>query len=233
MLRSLPPLATLVTLAAVILMTGLGVWQLERAEQKRQRSALLAERQQQKSLTLTEVIGQSGDIRDFPVQVTGKLDSQRLLLWDNRILSGRVGYEVLAVLETNEGNLLVNFGWLQAPPYRDLLPQTDLPWGMVTLEGVVVVPQLNPMVRETNEAGWPRRVQQPDLDYLQTALDTRLLPFMLQVADTQPFGLENNWKPVVMPAEKHLGYAVQWFGLALACLGVFILAVRRKWRTSL
>lgn len=233
MLRSLPPLATLVTLAAVILMTGLGVWQLERAEQKRQRSALLAERQQQKSLTLTEVIGQSGDIRDFPVQVTGKLDSQRLLLWDNRILSGRVGYEVLAVLETNEGNLLVNFGWLQAPPYRDLLPQTDLPRGMVTLEGVVVVPQLNPMVRETNEAGWPRRVQQPDLDYLQTALDTRLLPFMLQVADTQPFGLENNWKPVVMPAEKHLGYAVQWFGLALACLGVFILAVRRKWRTSL
>ena len=37
-----------------------------------------------------------------------------------------------------------------------------------------------------------------------------------------------NWQPVVMAPEKHMAYAVQWFLLAFAAIGVFIIAQRNK-----
>ena len=37
-----------------------------------------------------------------------------------------------------------------------------------------------------------------------------------------------NWQPVVMPPEKHMAYAVQWFLLGVAALVIFIIAQRNK-----
>ncbi|WP_268235343.1 SURF1 family protein [Lacimicrobium alkaliphilum] len=211
-------------------MTWLGFWQLDRAEQKQQRAKQIEHRQQQRYSSLSELLRLDSDIRDFPLQVTGRLDQERPLLWDNRIYEGQVGYEVLAVLMTSEGNLLVNLGWTPAPKYRSALPDVELPDGLLTLQGVVTQPQSNPMIREneTLNRQWPRRIQQPDLEKLESMLSVSLLPFALQVSDTSAFGYSNNWKPVVMPAQKHYGYAVQWFGLALACMVIFVVALYKK-----
>ena len=38
------------------------------------------------------------------------------------------------------------------------------------------------------------------------------------------------WSPNVMPPSRHVGYAVQWWGLALAALVVMVIGGRRMTR---
>lgn len=229
-ISKLPLLATILTLIAVGVMTWLGFWQLDRAEQKLQREKQIEARQQQGFVSLDEISGQNQDLRDQPLRVTGRFETQKVLLWDNRIYEGQVGYEVLGIFNTSYGNLLVNLGWTPAPRYRDELPDVALPQGQINLQGVVVMPQANPMIRESEQQSthWPLRIQQPSLVWLEEVVAMPLMPFILQLTDTTEFGYQSNWKPVVMPAQKHYGYAVQWFGLALACLMVFIVALYKK-----
>ncbi len=211
-------------------MTWLGFWQLDRAEQKQRRIEQISARQQQGHSRLAEIRLSGADLRDVPIEATGRFEDGKILLWDNRIYEGQVGYEVLGILTTSYGKLLVNLGWTPAPEYRAQLPQVALPKGMVTLQGVVVQPEVNLMVREHSEEGnrWPRRIQQVDMQWLESHLGLGLLPFVMQVTDSQSYGYYNNWKPVVMPPEKHYGYAIQWFGLAAACLTIFLVALYKK-----
>lgn len=229
-ISKLPLLATILTLIAVSVMTWLGFWQLDRAEQKQLRVKQIEDRQQQGYRSLDEISGKNEDIRDLPLRVTGRFEPRKVLLWDNRIYEGQVGYEVLGIFSTAYGNLLVNLGWTPAPKYRDELPDVELPQGHINLQGVVVMPQANPMISESElqSTHWPLRIQQPSLVRLEEVVAMPLMPFILQLTDATVFGYKSNWRPVVMPAQKHYGYAVQWFGLALACLMVFILALYKK-----
>ena len=79
-----------------------------------------------------------------------------------------------------------------------------------------------------NAGQWPLVVQEVDVSRISEILGVSLLPFVvaLELADDSPF--VSNHKPVVMPPEKHLGYAIQWFGLAIGCFLVFIFASIRK-----
>ncbi|MDF2179254.1 SURF1 family protein [Aliiglaciecola sp. CAU 1673] len=225
-----PLLPTLIVIFAVGVLLRLGWWQLERAEQKQLRAEQLAARQGQPALDLQDINRMQGDVRDFPLQVTGSIDTDRPLLWDNRIMNGQVGYEVLALLRTEQGNLAVNLGWVPAESRRELLPQIVLPAEKKVFEGVVTIPSDNPLVREMldNNQSWPLRLQQPDIALMEKLWNEPLMPFMMQLGDTQSLGLENNWRPVVMPAQKHLAYALQWFGLAVACLLIYVLALRKR-----
>ncbi|MBT1065810.1 SURF1 family protein [Bowmanella sp. Y26] len=227
-LRALPFVAGLLALLAIVIMLRLGFWQLARAEQKQLRTQQLEQRLALQPLSLQDINRQSGDVADFPVQIIGKLDAKHILLWDNRVVNGQVGYEVLVPMTTDYGTVLVNLGWLKAPVRRDQLPELTLPKHRLTLDGKVVVPGHNPISREMTESGWPKRIQQPQRHYIESLLQTELLPYLVQVDDTQQFGYLNNWRPVVMPAEKHVAYAVQWFGLALACLIITLVAIAKQ-----
>lgn len=168
-----------------------------------------------------------GDIRDFPVRLTGQLQGNKILLLDNRVLQSRVGYEVLAPLQTDFGDVLVNFGWLPAPATRDALPQVVLPQGRFNDAGYIAVPSLNPLVEETLETAesFPVVVQQLDLVRIGNLLETGLLDFVVRLQADQQSPFVRQWPSVVMPPHKHLGYALQWFGLALACGAVYLFAL--------
>jgi cytochrome oxidase assembly protein ShyY1 len=46
----------------------------------------------------------------------------------------------------------------------------------------------------------------------------------LKLDDSSPGAFETGWQPVTMSAQKHIGYAVQWFALALALVIWFAIA---------
>ena len=50
---------------------------------------------------------------------------------------------------------------------------------------------------------------------------------MLLAADKHST-LERDWPVVIVGPERHYGYAVQWFGIALAFLVVMVMASRTK-----
>ncbi|MEH6472724.1 MAG: SURF1 family cytochrome oxidase biogenesis protein, partial [Halopseudomonas sp.] len=60
--------------------------------------------------------------------------------------------------------------------------------------------------------------QQPDMERFEALFQRPLYPAVLRLSEPVIDGTDTRWKLVVMPPEKHLGYAVQWFGLALALL---------------
>ncbi|BDX04558.1 SURF1 family protein [Planctobacterium marinum] len=227
-----PPLVpTIISFVAVVILLKLGFWQLGRAQEKQ----LLAEQkgiQEQVVFNSVQSALAAGGEHDFKrAKLTGQVDLERLLYWDNRVLDGTVGYEVLAPVTTNAGILLVNFGWLPDRDFRRSLPEVSLPEVIQQTHIVLYVPLHNQLVRQSGEPEqWPYLLQQPDLTMLNEILQTTLIPVLGYIEDPKAFGLRNNFKPVTMPAEKHIAYAIQWFLLALACALIYGFALRKKWK---
>lgn len=239
-LKAVPLVATLVTFAAIVIMLALGLWQLQRANEKQQRLDKLQQRQQRSPYNLSQIKQQQNmqkqaDIRDFPVHVSGWLRSDQYLLLDNKIHQGQVGYQVLAPMQTDYGLLLVNFGWLPAPATRQQLPQVRLPQGLFHARGRIALPSLNPMITETQQAGqqWPLLIQQIDLKKISQlmGLDSTqqpLLSFIVQLDADEGSPYVRQWQAVVMPPQKHIAYAVQWFALALTAALIYFFAIKQR-----
>jgi cytochrome oxidase assembly protein ShyY1 len=225
-----PWLATLIALVAVVIMLRLGYWQIQRANAKQDRLQQIEQRSGLDALTIDDVLSMDQDVSDFILQATGELDVEHYFLLDNRIVNQQVGYEVLVPFRTGRYLLLVNLGWIRAPQSRDLLPSVVLPGNELVIYGMLSQPTKNPFVSEvTSGLGqWPNRVQEIDLVQLSGKLDGELLPFVLQLSPEHELGYERHWKPVIMSPQKHWAYAIQWFGLALACIIIAVIAIRKK-----
>lgn len=218
----------IVTAIAIGILISLGMWQLQRAETKTIRLASLQSKQAQGFLELAD-ISRFDDPRDLKVQVAGRLQSERVFLWDNRIVSGKVGYEVIVPLKTLKQIVLVNLGWVQGTGYRDQLPNISIP-DLNDFQGVIWEPQDNKFINSeilTTEK-WPVVIQEVDIQKIGLFLDESPAPFVVALELPSSTGFVNNHKPVVMPPEKHIAYAVQWFGLAIVCFVIFVVASIRK-----
>ncbi len=91
------------------LLLGLGFWQLDRAEEKRQLQQEFIERQAQAPINITQLLAgplspQAIGNRDeqalhhLPVILQGKWLNDHNILLDNRIYQGRFGYEIITPL---------------------------------------------------------------------------------------------------------------------------------------
>src|SRR5687767_11507447 len=102
--------------AACVAGIALGNWQARRADEKR---ALGAQVQR--------------------IAVHGEFLPEHTVLLDNKVRQRRAGYEVVAPLRLAEGiHVLVNRGWIEAPPRRDQLPDIVTPRGRIRVEGVML-----------------------------------------------------------------------------------------------
>jgi len=215
---------------AVAIMVALGNWQLNRMHEKQDRLQSIAQKQQLGAVDLSTLLTTVEDTRDYPVKFVASLYPERMMLLDNRLHQGRAGYEVLVPASTDSGWLLVNLGWVAAEADRSTLPEVRLPKGMTTFEGFVHWPQNNIMVSETAQIGdaFPLRVQQIDLPLIAGLVGKSLLPMVVQVTSPDDTRFIRDWQPVVMPPEKHLAYAVQWFALAAAAFLIIATVVYKE-----
>ncbi len=226
-----PYFATFVVILAVIALIGLGLWQVDRAQQKQYRLEQIAQRQAETPISLETLLEWPGNKEDLPFRTIGKVYGHNYFLLDNRIEQGRVGYHVLLPVETEQGILITNFGFIAAGQDRQSLPTVEIPTGMMNFSGVSAIPKLNPMVKETasGQLNGPKVVQQIDLAFLGQLLNQPVLDIVMQLDPSADSTFIRNWKPVVMAPEKHYAYALQWFGLAIACLIIYVVAfIRRK-----
>ncbi|TDF36383.1 SURF1 family protein [Alteromonadaceae bacterium M269] len=226
-----PWMATIIALVAVVIMLRLGFWQIQRANHKTERLQQIEERSGVDALTVDEILSLDENPDDFRLQATGEFFKAVYFLLDNRVLNQKVGYEVVAPFLVGEHTLLVNLGWVQAPVSREDLPEIELPINEVRLYGMVSQPKKNPFVSQVDKSnkGGVIRVQEIDLSWMSEAIERPLLPFILQLSPEHELGFERNWKSVVMSPEKHWAYAVQWFGLAFACVIIYIVAIKKKY----
>lgn len=210
------------------LLCSLGVWQLGRAEQKRQFLLQQKAAQDLPALNLTrDSVTDIEIVRYRQAMMSGHYDAAHQFLLDNQILDGKNGYLVLTpfILEGG-GALLVNRGWLAASADRKQLPTIDFTAMGSTVKGRINrFPSLGIKLQgvEIPGEGWPSRLQFVDVSHLSEKLGYPLLDFQLELDTQADHGYRREWKThTAISPEKHLGYAVQWFGLALALTGLFI-----------
>lgn len=226
---------------ALLVMSGfasLGVWQLGRAEIKRE---MLAEAQRALSSRTPQPIAvlsdaSRADAYDW-VEVAGRFVDAPAVLLDNQQHAGRVGVRAYRVFETQAGaRVLVDLGWVALPPDRTL-PQVPRDAARHALRGLLLPPPGSGL-----RLGEPQPQADGTLLTMRVEPDTiaralRLPGLAARVLRPEPeagFGYQRDFDilPNTLPPEKHVGYAVQWFALALAVLVTAVLLTVRRARRS-
>ncbi|KGJ97452.1 SURF1 family protein [Colwellia psychrerythraea] len=225
------------TLSVFLCLVKLSLWQYHRGFEKEQRTARISQLNQQSPLTLSEVVNIAAEeqftgkesINDFPVTITGEFNQNYIFLLDNQVEKSSLGYRVLQVVQTPTHTVLVNLGWVQGSIDRNILPDVTALHGQYTFHGHVRIVEQGIMLTEQDftHVSWPLRVQQIELAKFSSLINKPLLPFVIYVDKEESLGYKKNWHPIVMPAEKHFGYAFQWATLAIAWL-ILMICLRIK-----
>jgi cytochrome oxidase assembly protein ShyY1 len=217
------------TMLVFSLLIKLGFWQIERAFEKEQRQQRIKTLSQRNALSLEQILALKGlqdGINDLPIEVSGNFDSDKVFLLDNQPDKGRLGYRVYQIIESNGAAILVNLGWVQGSIDRSVLPEILPVSGQHTITGHVREIEVGIQLQAQNftDSNWPLRVQQIEIDKFSQLINKKLLPFVVYLDKKESIGYKKNWQPIVMPPEKHRGYAFQWFSLALAWISLMIWA---------
>lgn len=186
----------------VALGLALGNWQWQRAGEKREALAVLAS-----APTLESP--ESAPPAGARVRLHGTFHGELARHLDNRIVDGRAGVAVLTPLLDTAGRWwLVDRGFVPVDGYRHT-PAVATPDGLVTVEGRWQglqggsgdAPAAPGWLQHVDPAAWePIRFAHAGWLH-QQAGDGLLTPW---------------WVANVMPPSRHIGYALQWWGLALA-----------------
>lgn len=233
-----PPLwPTLIAVPAILVMLGLGTWQVQRLSEK---NAAIAER----------VERTTGAPVDFPfaasaeelralefrrVSVTGRFRHDQELYLAARSMRGNPGHQVVTPLEVGEGPnagavVLVNRGWVpldRKEPGKRAEGQVE---GPVTVEGVIRLPGVQRWMVPDNEPGnniwfWE------DLAGMAAHLGIadRVAPVFLEAGPAEnPGGFPIGGQTRVELPNDHLQYAITWYALAVALAVIWYLYARRR-----
>lgn len=220
---------TLVYLCLLPVLLALGMWQLDRSEQKRVLLKLQEQATATETLHLSMDIGDKADaLRYRQVELSGRYDVAHQFLIDNQISGGKAGYFVLTplVLTGETKAVLVNRGWIPLNQDRSVLPDLQINKAEATITGRINnFPSVGIKLAgaEIPTAGWPSVVQVVDSNVLAKKLGYSLFQFQIELAKELPDGFKREWQTsTIMLPEQHTAYAIQWFALALTLTILFI-----------
>lgn len=202
--RRIPLFASIIVAGAVLVMIGLGIWQLQRRGEKEAMLALASANPTKPTVSFPQ-------IAPVPVELLFRRSSLHCLNvvgWQTeagRAADGSVGYRYIAQCSTG----------------------AEGPGALVAL-GVAKQPDLKPDWSGGQVKGWIS--EEPDHRTLLSRFTANALPLRpMLIAGSAPQGL----KPIAPPSVKdvpnnHLAYAIQWFFFAAVAVIIYVLALRRR-----
>jgi surfeit locus 1 family protein len=213
---------SLLALAGLAFFLSLGCWQLDRAEEKRSLVAAF----EQGGARLQELPGGLSPVERYQrLRARGRFDPTRQFLLDNMTFDGQAGFRVLTPLRLEDGRvLLVDRGFVPGSGDRSRLPDVavqDLPREVVGRADTLPRPGIE--LTAPPATGWPRIVSFPRIEEIGAALGEPVFPQVLLLDADQPDGYGREWAPATMGPDRHVGYAVQWFGFALVTCIIWVL----------
>jgi surfeit locus 1 family protein len=217
-------------LLLLVLLLSLGQWQLRRAAEKTRVFDRISATENLPALAAPIDDRQFEGNRYRRLQLRGRYDGSQQLLLDNMIHEGQAGYHVLTLFRPEGAArwLVVNRGWVRAAPDRRMLPDITVNEAVREIRGRIDTLPRPGLTLETavaeEEASWPQVVFFPTIDELEALSGKPLFRYQLWLDEAYPDGYVRAWTPRTMTPEQHIGYAIQWFGLA-AVLVVMAVAI--------
>lgn len=220
-------------LLAVLLPTfvSLGMWQWNKAETKQALQAERDHRGQSVPIPLPAALSTADSLRYRHLTVRGTYDAAHQVLIDNRLYQGVAGYHVLTPLRLAESDryVLINRGWLPAPPDHHEQPAAPVPAGEIELTGIAILPpeRFFNLVAQPS-SGWEPVWQNLDLERFRGLLPGYLHEIIIQLDPQAPAGFGREWPRPDERIERHRSYALQWFGFAIASVGIWLFLLFRR-----
>ncbi|GAB4523392.1 MAG: SURF1 family protein [Anaerolineales bacterium] len=232
-------LTPLVVLAALV-MVRLGIWQLDRLEQRRTFNAQVLSQIDQPPLVLSaDTLPEDWQALAFrSVVAEGVFDFEHQVVLGNQEHAGRMGVHLLTPLRiAGTGSvLLVDRGWVPYEDWQsDSLTQYDQP-GAVRVEGMLAAGQSNYGIKDCIAEGIDPALTPElwcvDTAYLSSQTPYALPPAYIIQAPTQDAGEETVPYRALPHIEinegPHLSYAIQWFSFAILLLAGYPFFVYRE-----
>ncbi|MEM7068927.1 MAG: SURF1 family protein [Pseudomonadota bacterium] len=235
--------STLLIIACMIVgiavLAGLGTWQVNRLFWKEELIAKVEARTKLAPMNLHDFLDRQMLEDNWPyspVSVEGVFDHSKEVYFYATGKGGAAGWNVHTPLTLKNGKvLIVNRGFV---PYSFKSPserQDGQVAGKQTITGLVRVPladKPNSFIPdnapEKREFYWRSL---PQMAELMTNGSEEFVPFFVDADDTPvPGGFPHGGTTIISFPNNHLQYALTWYGLALALLGVgtFFLISRRE-----
>ena len=207
---------------------SLGIWQIERANEKK-----LIIANYDKLLVSAPIALQKNQMLNNwqPIETTGTYEDT-IVYEDNAINNGKAGFKVYHLFRNDDGTFIfIHRGFIERNLIKNNLPEVEIPTEKKSIYGTTLFKQNNTFVKNIEESD-SRIIQEFNasllIDKYPMLKDKYLHPFLfnLDIRDVNKY--QPIEKPVNMTASKHIGYAIQWFGLCAALIILTIYAFRRK-----
>ena len=218
-------------LATIVFLMSLGFWQLDRADQKRTIEASI----QKANTGVVELIVNQNELLSkeyYEVRLQGSYISDKQFIYDNQIVDQVSGYYVLTpfVLKGQPNAVLVNRGFIPWNGRRDKLADIDVD----SASREIKVQVSNPIKRielKTSDISnqFPVLIQAIDFDVIEEISSTSFVDVIGLLDPSSDDGFVRKWEPYTGSIEKHIGYAIQWFLMALV-LGIIGIRIGLKQR---
>ena len=232
---------TALALAALAVLIGLGVWQLERLQWKEGLIAEIEARSTGAPITIAEALAIARQGRDpdyYRVRVEGRFhhDKERYLFAQS-LADGTPGWHVITPLETTGGDMvLVDRGFVPDVLKEASSRASGQVEGVVTVTGIVRSPEIQGSFvpdneREANRWFWR------DLGAMARSMfpegTVEMAPFFFDAEKSDvPGGWPEGGQTRLELPNNHLQYAITWFLLALCLLVIYAVYVRGIYRRS-
>lgn len=239
----------LLALAAFAGFCALGTWQWRRSDEKRDLLERAAHALRARVAQPPAVAWDRGRTRDYDwTELRGDFAEGPPLLLDNQMREGKAGVRVYRLFHPRPagGELLIEMGWLSLDGRRELpaperLAVPPRPEGGFALRGLLAPPPSSGLALGAALSGTASDTRVLMVRFDLAAIDTAIgdpklamAPRVLKLDPALPFGYARDLDvmPNTLPPERHLGYAVQWFALALTVLITATVLSLRKSRSA-
>ena len=223
-------------IAGVAMLIALGNWQMRRLAWKESLIAAIAERAHAEPMSLTEAERQHGDVEYLRVKATGKLLNDHELDFYAFDEQAGVGWHILTPLRLADGSVVfVNRGFVPDELKDAAKRREGEPAGEVEIVGLARKPETPAAFTPANDMQknvWYWR----DLAAMATAAlgseKPRVVPFVIdaELKSSVPGGWPRGGVTRLELPNRHLEYALTWYGLAAALVGVFAAFAATRWR---
>ncbi len=228
----------LFTLAGVFILVSLGNWQMKRRLFKAELIEKVETRLKAAPLSFREINSQAlagGDVEYQPVRLKGSFQHDREIHYFLP-LGSKVGWHILTPFEEQGGDIVfVDRGFVPDAFKAQKTRLDGLPEGDVELVGLVRRFEMQGLFTPDNEVmanKWFWRDGEGLYNQL-SRYQGRRLSFMVDAGrDAQTGTWPKAGVTRIQFHDKHLGYALTWYGLAMTLIGVFAAFAYQRLRVS-
>ena len=218
-------------LATMAFLVSLGFWQLDRADQKRTIEASI----QKANTGVVELIVNQNELLNkeyYEVRLQGSYISDKQFIYDNQIVDQASGYYVLTpfVLTGQSNAIMINRGFIPWNGRRDQLDDiaVDSTYREIKIQVSRPIKRIELKTSDISNQ-FPVLIQAIDFDVIEEISSTSFVDVIGLLDPSSDDGFVRKWEPYTGSIEKHIGYAIQWFLMALV-LGIIGIRIGLKQR---